>query len=303
MRPREAAARIGSKVSVFSDLSDLYGFDQNSPDAADILVLEGALATPELLEAFSDSSWAAELVEGLPLPDGHHWLFTGRPGEDKDDTMLAPGDLDLIVAASGLTSAPSGNVRCTWWIRRYDAQHLSDGDASFFTRMLATGGHNCPIGDALVAALQSLLTRAAAAGGAFLVEQVTVVLAKDASRRLRTLTPKLHADEYYGRRQTAISSLTEAGWSRRGGALFLPERRMADLDRLGSFDLDRIDSELASEVVITPQSGDVMIYDGMRSTDGAVDRHLGVPHISADVPGQSARLVVLMRHIGPSGPR
>jgi hypothetical protein len=77
---------------------------------------------------------------------------------------------------------------------------------------------------------------------------------------------------------------------------------MADLDPRGRFDLARVESDLGDELVVTPGSGDVLIYDGMRMPDGSVDRGRGVPHVSADVPGQSARLVVLMRHAAPGGP-
>ena len=300
---REASTQFGANVHVFPDMASLYAFECASPAAVDLLVVEGALATPALRVALGDPSWPKRIVEGLRLPEGHRWLFTGRPGESGDDQRLVPGDLELISAAAGTAGPPRGSIRCTWWIRRYDERRSTDGDLDFFARMQAAGGQVDPVADAIIAALSDLLVAAAACGGTLLVEQLTVILAKDPGARLRTLTPTLHADEYYGRRETAIASLTEDGWSRRGGALFLPALRMAELEARGRFELARVESELAGELVVTPGSGDLLIYDGMRGPDGMVDRRQGVPHISADVPGQSARLVVLMRHALPGAVR
>lgn len=280
-------------------MASVYDCERASPEPVDLLVVEGALATPALRAAFADPAWPRRLVEGMRLPEGHDWLFTARLAGPREDRRLRPEDLGLISAAAGIAAPARGNVRCTWWIRRYDELRSTDGDLDFFRRMQAAGGHGDPIAGAIVDALCALLAAAAAGGGALLVEQLTVILAKDAGDGLQTLTPFLHADEYYGRRETAIASLTEDGWSRQGGALFLPALRMANLDRRGRFDLARVKGELGDELVVTPRSGDVLIYDGMRMPDGSVDRGRGVPHVSADVPGESARLVVLMRHATP----
>lgn len=289
-------------MHVLSDLASVYDFEHASSKPVDLLVVEGALATSALRAAFADPAWPLRLVEGMRLPEGHGWLFTSRLAGPRADRRLCPADLGLISTAAGIASPARGNIRCTWWIRRYDERRSTDGDLGFFQRMQAAGGHADPIAGAIVDALCDLLAAAAAGGGALLVEQLTVILAKDAGDGLQTLTPFLHADEYYGRRETAIASLTEDGWSRQGGALFLPALRMADLDPRGRFDLARVESDLGDELVVTPGSGDVLIYDGMRMPDGSVDRGRGVPHVSADVPGQSARLVVLMRHAAPGGP-
>lgn len=156
------------------------------------------------------------------------------------------------------------------------------------------------IARALLDRLIELLASASECGGQLLVEQLTIIVAKDAAEPLRTLTPLLHADEYYGPRETAISSLCESGWSRYGGALFLPTCRMSDFAEAGPVDMQRLTSGLTKEPVVMPGTGDVLFYDGMNGKDGTTAPSRGVPHISADVAGASSRLVILMRHFPPS---
>jgi hypothetical protein len=50
---------------------------------------------------------------------------------------------------------------------------------------------------------------------------------------------------------------------------------------------------------LTIMNGEVAIYDGCRGWDGKKDLTKGVPHISGDEPGKSARLLILMRHAMP----
>lgn len=257
LTPREAGSAFPSNVHILSNLASVYDFERVSPEPIDFLVAEGALATPAVRAAFANPAWPLRLIEGMSLPEGHSWLFTGRRARLSDDRRLVPGDLDLIAAAAGIASPARGNVRCTWWIRRYDERRSTDGDLDFFQRMQAAGTHADPIAEAIVDALSGLLAAAAAGGGALLVEQLTMVLAKDPCDGLQTLTPFPHADEYYGRRETAIASLTEDGWSRQGGTLFLPAMRMSDLDRCGRYDLARVDSDLSDQLIVTPGSGDV----------------------------------------------
>ncbi|MCT4334397.1 hypothetical protein MU516_16160 [Paracoccus sp. YLB-12] len=284
------------------DIGALYSADAAASGARpDLLILEKGLWSPSLAAAFATPAWSIDLVETLPLPKGHHWMFARSDSQDPTghDPPLDETGLGALRAAAGLEAPARGNVRCTWWIRPYNRRTSSNGDAKFFDRIAEGGEGLRPVTRALLDAIRGLQTATADAGGSLLVEQITIVLAKDASAPLATLTPRLHADEYYGRRETAIAALLERGWSPWGGAMFLPTLRMSDLGCAGPVGLDELDAVAAGAPVLVPGTGDVLLYDGMIGPDGQVDRRLGTPHISADVAGRSARLVVLMRHMSP----
>ena len=152
---------------------------------------------------------------------------------------------------------------------------------------------------AITHGLLQLSTEAATCGAGIIIEQLSIILSKSTAAQTRTLTPHVHADEYYGRRETAIASLLESGCNPAGGTLFLPTQRMAALAPRGPVDITEIDGKLAGMPLMASRSGDVCIYDGMLTPSGEKDPHLGVPHVSADIQGRSARLVVLMRHRSP----
>lgn len=302
---RSIAKDFPGHVRIARDIGALYSADAAALGTRpDLLILEKGLWSRSLAAAFGKHSWPIDLVETLPLPEGHHWMFAQSDSQDPTghDPPLDAIGLGALRAAAGLEGPARGNVRCTWWIRPYDRRTSSDGDAKFFDRIADGSERLGPVTQALIDAIQGLQTATADAGGSLLVEQITIILAKDASAPLATLNPRLHADEYYGRRETAIAALLERGWSPWGGAMFLPTLRMSDLDSAGHVGLDDLDAVAAGAPVLVPGSGDVLLYDGMIGPDGQMDRRLGTPHISADVAGRSARLVVLMRHTPPSGP-
>lgn len=298
MTPAQAQSTLTDHICVSTSIRSLYDEDlfSDRTEPLTLLVVEGALANGDVRRHFADPRWPLDLITGMAFPPDHYWRFAERQDLERP---LDPGDLGRIAAACGIDGRPGGNVRCTWWIRRYDERVSLDGGLEWFSRVLARQTAVAGIARSILTAIVGLLSSVREGGGEILVEQLTIILAKDPADELRTLTPHLHADEYYGHRETAICSLLEEGWNPHGGTLFLPTRRMADLDALGTFDVGRIERELSGEPILTPASGDVLIYDGMIGSDGRIDRRLGVPHISADVPGRSARLVMLMRHRNP----
>ena len=304
LTPEQAQAIRPDRVALFSDMASLYaslGVPHREPEA-DLLVLRGALSNAEIDGHFGSPAWPLTLVRSLPLPTDEDWLFNygGAEASPDVDPGLTPEDITRIERAAGIAGPPSGNVRCTWWIRRYDQNASGRGDLRY---LRAVHGRLLPgpsFARALLDRLIELLASASECGGELLVEQLTIIVAKDAAEPLRTLTPLLHADEYYGPRETVISSLCESGWSRYGGALFLPTCRMTDFAEAGPVDMQRLTSGLTKEPVVRPGSGDVLFYDGMKGKDGTTDPSRGVPHISADVAGASSRLVILMRHVPPS---
>lgn len=302
LMPGEAQAKRPGHIALFDNFSDLYRHDADgSMMRADVLVWPGALATRQICSFFDRSEWPLELLSSLILPEDEDWLFAHS--DDADQSRPRPGltesDLSRIAKAAGVEQAPCGNFRCTWWIRRYDQTDEHSGSIAYFQSVQQRLQPGPSLGRALIERLIDVLTAAHTNGGDLLVEQLTLIVAKDEARPLRTLTPRLHADEYYGARETAISSICETGWSRQGGALFLPTCRMSDFAGVGPIDMKRLRAGVTSEPVMGSDSGDLLIYDGMRMADGTVDRGQGVPHISSDVLGESARLVVLMRHRPP----
>lgn len=303
LTPAQASASYPDSVAVFDGFNSLYAFDAQSPATArrDLLVIKRAMTDEELDEHFISSGWPVALLLSMTLPAGEAWLFThsDTPEQAKGAPKLETDDIRHIERAAGHSAPPSGNIRCTWWIRRYDERASSKGDLAYFTALRETLRPRRSLAHALVDRLVDLLSAAKRAGGGLLIEQITIIIAKDATSPLKTLTPHLHADEYYGPRETAICSIFEAGWSRYGGTLFLPTRRMSDFAGTRTIDMQRLKSEFEDTPIVAPGSGDVLVYDGMKAPGGGTDPTRGLPHISADIPGQSARLVILMRHHPP----
>ena len=145
-------------------------------------------------------------------------------------------------------------------------------------------------------ALLRVLSTAHASGSGLAVEQISIVLAKDAESSASTLAPTLHSDLGYGHMESAIASIVEPGFNEMGGVLFLPGRRMSEFEPLGPVTLATLRTRLSNEPVLITSSGDVVVYSGMVGRDGVRMKKNGVPHISPDRPGRSGRLAILMRH-------
>jgi hypothetical protein len=88
----------------------------------------------------------------------------------------------------------------------------------------------------------------------------------------------------------------EDGFNPNGGAMFLPTCIMAELDPLRPITMDKLRSDFAAVPILATRTGDMFIFDGMIDRHGASDRTNGVPHVSADIPGESARLAILLYH-------
>ena len=69
---------------------------------------------------------------------------------------------------------------------------------------------------------------------------------------------------------------------------------MSELQSLLPITVQDIDRKLSREAVLMSQSGDLLIYDGMLSPSGQSHAQLGIPHLSAELPGRAARLAILM---------
>ncbi|WP_316168781.1 MULTISPECIES: hypothetical protein [unclassified Bradyrhizobium] len=281
-------------VSVSSDLHQLLGRKSRQGANADqsLLVWRRAFVQPELKECFSAPSWPFELLEALPPSPEWPWVLV--KGEERVNDANAIRE--ALLYASGTKGAPVGNVHVTLELRSYEERSSFSGGLGWWqTRQADIAGRNA-FGHAFVTALISVLERAVAVGSELFTEQMSVIVSKDASSPVATLTPTLHSDKFYGIRETAITSLLENGWEGHGGALFLPACRMDRLWHLRPITIAKLVEQLADELVLRTGSGDILLYDGMVGVDGVASPSNGIPHISPDVPGMSSRLGILMHH-------
>lgn len=282
-------------VSVSEDLIALLDPPGSAPgaDPPRLLVWRRAMTSGALEVQFAHASWPLAALEAMP--PGDEWPWSLAVGEAPK--LTHPAEIGRAVAAAAGTDAPPvGNVHVTLELRTYDERASEIGGHDWWRRRLLKVAAANAFGQALAAALLTLHTRAAAAGSELFVEQLSIILAKDPTRAIATLTPTLHSDTYYGVRETAIASLLERGYDGLGGAMYLPARNMGELWSLRPILLDKLERELGDEVVVQTASGDVLIYDGMIGADGVRRNENGIPHISPERPGNSSRLAILMHH-------
>lgn len=288
---------LNKLVYVSDDLADLYANDRRNSNKFKLLCLRTRLIDSELTHFMSQADWPLHLTAQLQLPLGDHWLIATESSGDK---RMNATDRQLLEAAAGATDTPSGNVRCTWPIRRYDERESSNGSVEWLAQMLKANRDAQGVVRPLLTYLSQLLQSARDNGAAFFIEQISLIIAKDPNADNSCLTPRLHADEYYGQRETAILSLLEPGWSEKGGTWFLPADDMnvyPDGDYIRPEDLSG--DHFRDTPIVYSSHGELCLYDGMKNKSGNVCQHLGLPHISGDLTGQSSRLVVLLNHEPP----
>jgi hypothetical protein len=283
------------RILICDDLARLKELDADSPpDArAELLVWQGALTREVLMCGMSTPDWPLKLLEALPPDEEWPWLISTNSTETpkKMDRLFQE-----VALATGIDRAPVGNVTATLKLRGYGDHASGIGGLDWWrsarNRMAKQQGY----GFNLVSALVDILSLAASGGSLLQVEQISAVVSKDGSAPVASITPRLHADIGYGVRETALASLVEKGWNGFGGAIFLPRRRMNEISKLGPMTLTALLRDFPEEPVLTTNSGDVIIYDGMIGFDRVVRKSNGIPHISPDLPGTSSRLAILMRH-------
>jgi len=295
----EAAEILLGSVVVSDQLSELYLDDKQRDEGnrARLLCLRNGMRSDNLVRRMSEPVWPLELIRELRIPGEAGWLVSTGALQDRS---MTPGDLSWVARAAGIDGEPAGNVRCTWPIRRYDERSSQTGSLEWLEELLERNGNAQGIVQPLLNALRELIHSARDNGAKLYVEQITAVIAKDAKSNNTCLTPRLHADEYYGCRETAVASLLEKGWSEKGGTWFLPACYMPEYPDGDAIEPANVASERFADIpVVYSGSGDVCIYDGMLDMTGNADPRLGLPHISGDLPGESSRLVILMNHTRP----
>ena len=283
----EAAVVFKEQIFCSEHLRELYLHDRQRERGgrARLLCLKDGTRFSTPIERMSSTSWPLELIRGLRSAEGDDWVVsTGVMG---DRPMMA-SDLSLVAAAAGIDSEPTGNVRCTLPIRRYSERTSKAGGLEWLEGLQQRSSTSLGLVQSLINALRELILDVQENGATLYVEQITAVFAKDATAKNTCLTPRLHVDEYYGHRETAVASLLEKGWSQKGGTLFFPTCGMSKFPDGETITPAHLATERFVDIpVVYVGSCDVCIYDGMLDETGNADPQLGLPHISGDVPGES----------------
>jgi hypothetical protein len=280
-------------VDVFRESSVSLG----SEVKADLLVWKDALANPVISSAMAKVDWPLRMLSGLSQEKGWNWVLKSSLHTETDSVQSWDEILECIANAAGVKGEPSGNVAVTLNLRGYEELESGVGGFEWWKHRLRKECGDDTYSDAFLAQLTYMLGQTKEAGLNLHVEQISIILSKDASSPVATLTPTLHSDMYYGVRETALVSLTEKGTSGFSGTLFAPTVRMDTLEAERPIDVHKMMRLLDSEPIVEAGSGDLLLYSGMIGSDGATLTANGVPHISPDIPGRSARVVILMRNI------
>lgn len=255
-----------------------------------LLVWKEGFLNEGLKRHFARADWPIELVKAFAPSE---WRWVMKYPEEGD---LVAESMSILEKAAGLNGRPDGNIHLTLELRSYDVRDSEVGGLSWWQSRAHSVRGKTELGDLFVNRLLDVLAEVERSGASFFVEQLSIIISKDEMASQGTLTPFLHSDMYYGVRETAITSLLETGWEGHGGALFMPDVKMAhfgeDDESIGLQET----FELAFEHALwKTYSGDILIYDG-QIKDGEACGSRGIPHISPDQPGRSSRLCVLMHH-------
>lgn len=240
-------------------------------------------------------AWPLSVLETLPEPKGWVWSLAPRDAEQPPTWDELVGQ---VKRAAGIGGPIQGNVVATLLLRTYDDRDSRIGDRDWWFQHGDRVVKGSSFGERFFGALMNILERADQAGWDLAVEQISIVLSKDPKQPSSTLAPTLHSDLGYGHLESVIASVIEPGFDEMGGVLFVPGRRMDELEAIAPITLSTLRTKLAHEPVMVTGSGDVIVYSGMIGADGIRARQNGIPHISPDRPGKSARLALLMRRRG-----
>lgn len=255
-----------------------------------LLVWKEGFLNKELKRHFARADWPIDLVKAFGSSE---WRWVVKYPEEGD---LVAESMPILEKAAGLHGRPEGNIHLTLELRSYDVRDSDVGGLSWWQCRANAVRGKTELGDLFVNRLLEVLSEVECSGGSFFVEQLSIIISKDETASQGTLTPFLHSDMYYGVRETAITSLLESGWEGHGGALFMPDVKMAhfgeDDESIGLQETFKLACEHA---LWKTYSGDILIYDG-QIKDGEACGSRGIPHISPDQPGYSSRLCVLMHH-------
>jgi hypothetical protein len=281
--------RLATSMAVDTCLASLQARAAASANEL-LLVWKRAFWSKDLECHFRQPSWPIELLDAMPPGPTWAWkLAKGKERVPANDELLA-----AVRAGAGVDGVPEGNVHVTLELRGYDERQSDIGGLDWWRSRVPSIRERNGFGCAFANAILHVLKQAHAQRSELFIEQMSIVLSKDPGAPISTLTPTLHSDLYYGARETAITSLLEKGWEGFGGAMFTPACRMDRIWHLRPITIDNLLDKVGGEDIVQTDSGDILIYGGMLGKDGASNPANGIPHISPDCPGRSARLGILM---------
>lgn len=289
---KETLFKFSGQVNVFSEDNNSH---QSGTIPPPLLIWQQAMKDYRIDTAMQSADWPLRFLHALPAKNGWKWEI--KQESDHQSITEWSQIIDLTTMASGLSDIPRGNISLTLPIRTYEEKSKTVGGLLWWRDQENRINMQCELCGIFFTKLYNLLKEVETAGYSFLVEQISIILAKDSKSKIATLTPTLHSDTYYGYRETALCSLAETNFSRFEGTLFAPSVRMNSLEQHRPIDLEKMLHLLKDEPIIEAKSGDVVLYDGMIGRDGRSSTANGVPHISPDTPGHSSRLLILMRAI------
>jgi hypothetical protein len=280
-------------VLVRSDPNDLVGAMRGSDDAWRLMIWHGAFDNPVIQMAMASPDWPIRLVSAMAL--GRDWPWRAEKGsygpvETQSEAIAA------LSSSSGVHGAPRRNLLLTLKLREFD-DHVSEVGGLEWWKSRSKrlrGADEFPA--SLIRQFIEVLEQLHCLGAEVFVERLCIVLNKDITEPLCSLTPTVHTDAYAGKWGASVSSLLEHGHNPNGGALFLPTCDMAELDPMRPITMEKLSTDFAAVPVLATGTGDMFIFDGMIDRSGAADRSNGLPHVSADTPGSGARLALLMYH-------
>ncbi len=280
-------------VDVFRGLSLPWSDEYN----ADLVVWKNAIANPEIASAMARPDWPLRLLSALPKEKGWAWTLKSSLNPETDRAWSWDDVMEYTAKATGIEGSPVGNVAVTLTVREYEQMEPGIGGFEWWQQRLDSGTYEDSFAKAFLQELTLMLGETKDADLNLHVEQISIILSKDGASPVATLTPTLHSDMYYGVRETALVSLTETGTTGFSGTLFAPTVRMDSLEEERPIHVSKMLRLLESQPIVEARSGDLLLYSGMIGADGATLTANGVPHISPDMPGHSARVVILMRNI------
>ncbi len=253
-----------------------------------LIIWERAMHSPEIVGLFSNSLWPQKILDTFPVENGWDWKIDN--GKPKDEPPNIP---ELIKLASGAYGNPTGNLHLSLKIRNYDDRSSPLGGLSWWkdkAKSLNPNSEALTVYEKLCHVLQS----ASQNGWDLFVEGISITIAKDKQESSYSPTSTLHSDRHHKAMEAGVCSIKEKGFES-GGTLSLPNKKMSDFSEDIDLTFENINPTTQDEPAILSESYDLHLFGGLRDEFGAVNNSNGLPHISRDPPGGSARLILLFR--------
>lgn len=262
-------------------------------DAAELIVWERALYSPEIEKLFSDNLWPQKILETFSIQNGWEWK-TKNIGDQPAQALSSEETLRLVKQASGVDGVPNGNLHLSLKIREYQDTDSPLGDIAWWEEKASQLNKDTE-GMAVYNKLCEFLRECKKANWNMTLEGVSLIIAKDTSSASYSPTSTLHSDRHHRPMEAGVCSLKEAGFDA-GGTLLFPHTKMSDYPEDIDLTFENITPLVDSKPAILSDSYDVFMFGGLKDQFNNVDNKNGLPHISRDPAGQSARLIFLLRN-------